>query len=77
MPKRQTKKKRTPKASSFYDSGKLKKKTCPKCGNGVFMAAHKDRDYCGKCHYMEKKSVEKKEAPKEDKAKKEDKPKKK
>ena len=50
------------------------KKTCPKCGNGVFMASHKDRDYCGRCHYMEKKSVEKKEEKRE--GKKEDKPKK-
>jgi len=29
------------------------KKTCPKCGPGMFMAAHKDRTTCGKCHYTE------------------------
>ncbi len=31
-----------------------KNKSCPKCGPGVFMAAHKDRVTCGKCGYMEK-----------------------
>lgn len=31
--------------------------TCPKCGPGVFMANHKDRYHCGKCNYMEKKSL--------------------
>ena len=30
-----------------------KGRTCPKCGPGVFMADHKDRFYCGKCHYTE------------------------
>jgi small subunit ribosomal protein S27Ae len=29
------------------------KKTCPKCGPGMFMAQHKDRTTCGKCHYTE------------------------
>ena len=31
-----------------------RKKTCPKCGPGVFMAEHKDRKHCGKCGYTEK-----------------------
>jgi small subunit ribosomal protein S27Ae len=31
-----------------------RKKTCPKCGPGVFLAEHKDRVHCGKCGYMEK-----------------------
>jgi small subunit ribosomal protein S27Ae len=35
---------------------KKKNKTCPKCGAGYFMAAHKDRVTCGKCGYMEKTS---------------------
>ena len=26
---------------------------CPKCGNGVFMAVHKNRVSCGKCGYTE------------------------
>ncbi len=33
---------------------KRKNKVCPKCGNGVFMAKHKDRSTCGSCQYMEK-----------------------
>jgi len=32
-----------------------KNKPCPKCGEGVFLAEHKDRRSCGKCGYMEKK----------------------
>lgn len=24
--------------------------TSPSCGGGIFMAKHKDRHYCGKCH---------------------------
>lgn len=32
-----------------------RKKSCPKCGAGVFLSEHKDRFYCGKCSYMEKK----------------------
>ncbi len=34
---------------------KRKNRSCPKCGPGIFMAAHKDRATCGKCGYMEKK----------------------
>lgn len=26
---------------------------CPRCGPGIFLAQHKDRVYCGKCHYTE------------------------
>ena len=40
----------------LYDvSGGLKRKNkiCPKCGDGVFLARHKDRDSCGKCGYTE------------------------
>ncbi|HDS58839.1 MAG TPA: 30S ribosomal protein S27ae [Thermoplasmatales archaeon] len=29
------------------------RKTCPKCGDGVFMADHKDRLSCGQCGYTE------------------------
>ncbi|MEA3429790.1 MAG: 30S ribosomal protein S27ae [Nanoarchaeota archaeon] len=28
-------------------------KTCPKCGAAVFLAKHKNRLTCGKCHYVE------------------------
>lgn len=35
------------------ENGKLIriKKMCVKCGNGVFMAEHKNRFACGKCGY--------------------------
>ena len=35
------------------DSIKSKKPVCPRCGNGVFLAAHADRQSCGKCGYTE------------------------
>lgn len=39
------------------NGGKLEKaKSCPRCGEGTFMAQHKDREYCGGCHYTEFKS---------------------
>lgn len=28
-----------------------KKESCPKCGEGVFLAEHKDRKSCGKCSF--------------------------
>jgi small subunit ribosomal protein S27Ae len=33
------------------EGGEVKrmKKTCNRCGDGTFMAEHKDRHYCGKC----------------------------
>ena len=30
-----------------------KRKICPRCGAGVFLAEHKDRYTCGKCGYTE------------------------
>jgi small subunit ribosomal protein S27Ae len=43
--------------SRFYeisgDSIKSKKSVCPRCGNGVFLANHADRQSCGKCGYTE------------------------
>ena len=30
-------------------------RACLKCGAGSFLAEHKDRWYCGKCHYVEMK----------------------
>jgi ubiquitin-small subunit ribosomal protein S27Ae len=30
-----------------------KKKACPKCGPGIFLAEHKDRVSCGNCGYTE------------------------
>jgi small subunit ribosomal protein S27Ae len=29
------------------------RKNCPKCGDGVFLAEHKDRLSCGQCGYTE------------------------
>ncbi|KAG2386239.1 hypothetical protein C9374_002685 [Naegleria lovaniensis] len=26
------------------------RRTCPKCGPGVLMASHENRQYCGRCH---------------------------
>lgn len=57
--KKQKKKKPAHKVANVYeikgDSISRKNKTCPKCGTGIFMAAHKDRWTCGKCGYTEKK----------------------
>jgi small subunit ribosomal protein S27Ae len=51
------KKKGGKKSHEYYESkdNKLdrKKRWCPKCGVGVFMADHKDRTSCGKCGYTE------------------------
>jgi small subunit ribosomal protein S27Ae len=30
-----------------------KRDYCPKCGDGVYLAEHKDRRSCGKCGYTE------------------------
>jgi small subunit ribosomal protein S27Ae len=30
-----------------------KRKECPKCGTGVYMAEHADRKACGRCGYTE------------------------
>ncbi|OYT41755.1 MAG: 30S ribosomal protein S27ae [Candidatus Aenigmarchaeota archaeon ex4484_224] len=44
--------------SKYYkiENGKVirLKRTCPRCGDGVFMASHKEKDgkiryFCGKC----------------------------
>jgi small subunit ribosomal protein S27Ae len=49
--------KHTSKRYKLYEisgnSLKRKNKFCPKCGNGFFMAAHKDRTTCGNCGFTE------------------------
>ncbi|MBI1972584.1 30S ribosomal protein S27ae [Candidatus Woesearchaeota archaeon] len=30
-----------------------RKPSCPKCGPGYFFADHRDRYYCGHCHFMQ------------------------
>ena len=51
------KKKEKQKKSEFYEvkdnTLARKRKTCPKCGPGTFMAEHKDRMHCGTCSYTE------------------------
>lgn len=43
------------KVSKFYalEGNKLvrKKKSCPRCGAGTWLAEHKGRSYCGRCGY--------------------------
>jgi ubiquitin-small subunit ribosomal protein S27Ae len=50
-------KKKEPKISQIYEieDGKInrKKRECPRCGRGVFMAQHSDRSTCGKCGFTE------------------------
>lgn len=50
-------KKAAPRAADLYTingpKAERKNKSCPKCGPGMFMAQHKDRVSCGKCHYSE------------------------
>ena len=43
------------------DSVKCKKRSCPRCGPGIFMAEHKGRVHCGKCGYAESNKSEKSE----------------
>jgi len=35
------------------DKLQRKNRSCPRCGDGVFMAEHKDRLSCGACVYTE------------------------
>ena len=59
MAKKKVKNKISSKKYKAYkiEGGKIKliKKICPKCGPAVFLAEHKDRLYCGCCHYVEMK----------------------
>ena len=47
--------------SSLYkiEGGKLirLRKSCPRCGSGVFLAQHKNRASCGNCGYSETKTA--------------------
>ncbi len=35
------------------EGGKVirQRKSCPRCGDGTFLANHKNREYCGRCGY--------------------------
>lgn len=64
MPKIKRKDKKTSTKYKGYEVKgaelKRKNKFCPKCGAGVFMASHKDRETCGQCGYTEMKAKQKK-----------------
>ena len=56
MAKKQKKPKRQSKSWELYDTSsglQRKRKFCPKCGPGFFLAEHKNRTTCGKCEYVE------------------------
>ncbi|ODS40912.1 30S ribosomal protein S27ae [Candidatus Altiarchaeales archaeon WOR_SM1_SCG] len=59
MPKKTSKKRPTSKKWEKYETSgdklQRKNKTCPRCGPGVFLAVHKERNSCGKCGYLETK----------------------
>jgi small subunit ribosomal protein S27Ae len=68
MAKKQKKPKKHSKRWELYDisSGlQRKRKFCPKCGPGLFMAEHKNRTTCGKCGYVEFKGKPQKETVQE------------
>ena len=53
-PKKDKRKKQNKGTYYRIEGGKLiRKKTCPKCGAGVFMAQHEKRVHCGRCGYTE------------------------
>jgi small subunit ribosomal protein S27Ae len=58
--------------TQYYEvkDGKIvrNKRTCPKCGDGVFLAEHSNRMSCGKCGYTEFKRKEKPKKEKKEKA---------
>ncbi len=51
------KKKQESERWKHYDTSsselKRKRKFCPKCGPGYFLAEHSNRNTCGKCGYVE------------------------
>ncbi len=55
MPKKKRKKREPSKVWELYKVDGKKataaNKTCPKCGPGVFLAEHGNRESCGRCGY--------------------------
>ncbi len=55
--KKEHKASKTSKKSSYYkiegNTLTREKRSCPKCGHGVFMAEHENRYHCGKCGFSE------------------------
>lgn len=57
------------KPHKFYSKGKdgkleRKRRPCPRCGEGTFMAEHADRFHCGSCGFTEFKQAKKEEKQK-------------
>ncbi|MEK6970352.1 MAG: 30S ribosomal protein S27ae [archaeon] len=53
--------KKTSKSSLYAITGhdiKRSKRACPKCGPGVFLAQHENRESCGNCGFLEWKKKE-------------------
>lgn len=50
MAKKKVKNKRSSMKYKKYKAGKAEG-FCPKCGPGIFLAQHKDRQNCGSCGY--------------------------
>ena len=44
------------------------RRTCPRCGAGVYLAEHADRFSCGKCGYTEIRKEPRQEKPKTEKS---------
>jgi len=53
--KKKPRERRRVKKGDLYDKGARKCTPCPKCGPGVFMARHKNREHCGRCGYTKMK----------------------
>lgn len=54
MPKQNQKKKQNKIWERYKANGDklvVSGKSCPKCGSGVFLAQHNNRESCGKCGY--------------------------
>lgn len=53
MPKKDVKNKKPSRKYAKYKVGdKLERKQfCPRCGAGIFLAEHKNRQTCGNCGY--------------------------
>jgi len=79
LPKRPKRKRPVSKKYSYYEIdgevAKRTKKSCPRCGPGIFLGESTDRIHCGRCDYTEflgksdettgeQKKPEVKEAPK-------------
>ena len=57
MAKKKKKEKKAMQVWKLYQASgnkiERKNKFCSKCGAGVFLAKHKDRETCGRCGYSE------------------------